>query len=680
MVVVNVNQSPLCTSQPLQLPLMENSKRTVVLLQILFFFAVLRMSKFQAGGGPIPTEVRARIATKEALSILAQGWDLCHQNDEEMNQGLRMALHDLGSMRVRRALTMCKSLAKIILNENSPDTSPRTKQIDQTNISSNEVVSKEPIQELKVVRGEPTQEVVALSIQDIYEDPDQEVNFNPDQQIATDPRQVISGYIQPTDMQSKLQQCLTFTHLAIRTTDTPSFGAVLVPFLSGTPEVGEGETGVKVSCTCGAYPNPFWIKGPSTVHCNVCGHVSSDHIVKGLQWSDSNDIRMSKSKKSLTIRRIVVVLEVDEKGKVFNKLKKTVSQLAHQDIHLILYQPSWHAFLYHQINRNCDIDKIISESQSRATKVAMMWNLVLLFRKTTFLQSLEFASNLLKDHDGKIVIIKTTNTSFPDDARAWAEEACTHATIDILGCSNRLPESLQLRLVEEGGRFMGTTADDLDTLLKYAFGVGESEIYDVHLQFICSEEICFQSVEGHAMSDVKISDNGRHLSCNMKRLLIGEPVGVVLQPSYKHMYMGNISSIQAIVKCRGLDGQKSVIVANAQMKLSDDDSTLPQIGPLMVLEALKAKNHRYYINLWHNCLQEEYKSPLSETEEFHPALNWLGESPSPELEGQSPKPVTNEGQPTQLETQESQPSVPVTMESQFPVSMTQESQPPKPVT
>lgn len=235
-----------------------------------------------------------------------------------------------------------------------------------------------------------------------------------------------------------------------------------------------------------------------------------------------------------------------------------------------------------------------------------MWNLVLLFRKTTFLQSLEFASNLIKGHTGKIVIVKTSDTSFPDDARAWAEEACTHTTIDILGCSNRLPESLQLRLFEEGGRFIGTAAEDLDILLKYAFGVGENEIYDVHLQFICSEDICFQSVKGHVVSDIEISETGRYLSCNMKRLLIGEPVGVVMQPSYKHkhMHMGNISSIQAIAEYRGLDGQKVAIVANAQMKLSDDDSTQPHIGPCMVLEALQANNHQYYINLWHKCLQE----------------------------------------------------------------------------
>lgn len=198
-----------------------------------------------------------------------------------------------------------------------------------------------------MVSIEPTQEVVNLSSQDINENTVQETNFSPDQQITTDPRQDIAEYIQPSSMQSTLQQCLTFTHLAICTTDTHSFGAVLVPFLSTIPEVGEGETGVKVSCTCGAYPNPFWIKGPSTVYCNLCGHVSSDHILQGLKWSESNDIRMSKCTLPLTIRRIVVVLEVDERGEVFNIMKKTVSQLAHQDIHLILYHPSWHVFLYH---------------------------------------------------------------------------------------------------------------------------------------------------------------------------------------------------------------------------------------------------------------------------------------------------------------------------------------------
>lgn len=137
--------------------------------------------------------------------------------------------------------------------------------------------------------------------------------------------------------------------------------------------------------------------------------------------------------------------------------------------------------------------------------------------------------------------------------------------------------------------------------------------------------------------------------------------------------------MQAIIECRGLDGHKVVTVANAQIKLSDN--MLPQIGPLMVLEALKAKDYRCYANLWQICLQEEYRSPVSETEEFYPALDWTDKSPLS-------KPVTHESPPLNMpvtyESQSfgsvSQPSIPVTQESQFPVRMTQESQPPQPVT
>lgn len=207
------------------------------------------------------------------------------------------------------------------------------------------------------------------------------------------------------------------------------------------------------------------------------------------------------------------------------------------------------------------------------------------------LLTMKLSSDLLRNYNGKVVVVKATNTSFPKDFRSWLRKECRHVTVDLLSCCDLrwwklLPPSLLQRLVKEGGgRFRCTTGYGLDNILNMAFGFGTEEVYDARVQFICNPEFHFVSAHGYGVSDVVVHDNGQKLTCRVKRLQEGEHVGVVMKPRQEMFTELNHNlCLQAKTTCRLTDGQKLVMVSTSQIKYSS--SPLPDGAILKLLNDL----------------------------------------------------------------------------------------------
>ncbi|KAK4295603.1 hypothetical protein Pmani_031846 [Petrolisthes manimaculis] len=387
------------------------------------------------------TDVRAKVVTREAVSLLAEVWDKCHNNEEKMMHGLRMALEDLSPIQVKNAMFMFKSLGDILLE----DTPSITKQIVQDNTEPNQGVSTDPIPEIIIHQHQD------------FADPNQEVIFE------SNPVELHSTLVTSESIQPFYSECLTFTKLAIPEITTPSFGAVIVPLLSGTPEV------------------------------------SSDEILLGLNWSSSCDIKVTENRDPKARKRLVVVLEVDEEG------------------------------------------------------------------------------------------------------------------------------------------------------------VGVSEIYDVHLQFNCSEDVCFLSVQGQDVSDVTISKTRCSLSCNVKRLLKGEPLGLEMTLSEKMTHTGGSQSAENDTE----ENQPPMIVTETQspVTVTQNQSSVTVTDPMTVSEN-------------HPSVTVSENHPSVTVTENHPSVTVTENQPSVTVTENQPSVTVPENQPTVTENHPS-----VTVPENYPFVTVPENQP-----
>lgn len=329
--------------------------------------------------------------------------------------------------------------------------------------------------------------------------------------------------------------CLAFTHLTAPTIATPGFGAVLAPLLSGT-KPSEIENGISVSCECGTVPNPFCTTSRSTVHCNVCGRGVSRQVLKGLRWPSNCDIRAIEQSAPRLPRRVVVVVELDAGNEILHKLREIIRQNNHPDTHLILYHPSWRTFYHQQLTQDTVLEDSMFANLVKPKKSIGISKLPQLYKNSVKLQSMnasnacretlkasatiiksnvkrvtddsllvhamKLSSHLLRNNKGKVVVVKATNTSFPKGFRKWLSKECRHVTVDLLSCCNQrwwklLPPSLLQRLVKEGGgRFRFSRAYGLDNILKMAFGLETSEVYDASVEFICNPDFQFVTAHG----------------------------------------------------------------------------------------------------------------------------------------------------------------------------------------